>query len=163
MITCPHCHSHEIEGTLFCSQCGTKLYPLGITSCTETSDVALETDASRASCTLTQPLEVTLQCLSSGRIIALREGDSLVGRCDESKAIQPSVDLSPLGGYEGGVSRAHAMIHVGTEVSLTDLGSVNGTRINGVQVVPHKAYLLTNGDLVTFGKVKMSVHIRKRG
>jgi pSer/pThr/pTyr-binding forkhead associated (FHA) protein len=103
---------------------------------------------------------VTLVCLSPEKKLLLEgEGDFLIGRFDESQAIQPDIDLTPLGGYEAGVSRAHAKIQVGEEVRITDLGSVNGTRINNVKIIPHKSYILSHGDILTFGKLKMRIEL----
>lgn len=103
---------------------------------------------------------VSLVCLSSEKKWLLEgEGDFLIGRFDESQATQPNIDLAPLGGYEAGVSRAHARIQVSKEVRITDLGSINGTRINDVKIVPHKSYVLSHGDILTFGKLKMRIDI----
>lgn len=38
-----------------------------------------------------------------------------------------------------------------------DLGSSNGTRINGQKIVPHVEYTINHGDLVVLGKLKVQV------
>lgn len=52
-----------------------------------------------------------------------------------------------------GVSRAHACLMVeGTFVSITDMGSTNGTYVNGTRVY---AQLLADGDWITIGGCDM--------
>ena len=48
------------------------------------------------------------------------------------------------------VSGEHAVIHMtGQEVEIEDLGSTNGTKINGVKITEEQ--LLVNGDELSFG------------
>jgi pSer/pThr/pTyr-binding forkhead associated (FHA) protein len=60
-----------------------------------------------------------------------------------------------------GVSRIHATITVEKgRVYITDMGSVNGTRVNGNRLEPHAARPLQNGDIVILGKLKLQAIIR---
>ncbi len=52
--------------------------------------------------------------------------------------------------YEDGISRIHAEIEPGCK--LTDLGSKNGTFLNGEMLIPFKQYLINNGDRITFSE-----------
>lgn len=50
---------------------------------------------------------------------------------------------------DAGVSRKHATLHVDEHTALLeDLGSANGTTINGVRLTPHRSTLLRVGDTV---------------
>jgi hypothetical protein len=84
---------------------------------------------------------------SNGQSIALPEGVSVVGR-------DTGLEISLAG--ESTVSRRHAELHRnGTSLSVKDLGSTNGTFLNGVQLsgeVP-----LVAGDTVQFGSVSFRV------
>jgi DNA-binding winged helix-turn-helix (wHTH) protein len=72
--------------------------------------------------------------------IALTEGDNLIGR--DPDATVP-IDI-------GGVSRRHAKIVVnGTDVTLEDLGSKNGTYLRGKRV--QKPTRLAHGDEIRIG------------
>ena len=52
-----------------------------------------------------------------------------------------------------GVSRHHARIDVsGGQMSVTDLGSTNGSYVNGRQLVPNVASPVNPGDSILFGK-----------
>jgi pSer/pThr/pTyr-binding forkhead associated (FHA) protein len=59
---------------------------------------------------------------------------------------------------EHGVSRQHARVQRGPQGwMLTDLGSTNGTSVNGQQIRAHKAHLLRPGDRVTMGSAVLLV------
>jgi hypothetical protein len=49
------------------------------------------------------------------------------------------------------VSREHARLHLGTPMTIEDLGSRNGTRVRGVPVAPHKLAEVHAGDVVECG------------
>ncbi|NJL95721.1 MAG: FHA domain-containing protein [Anaerolineae bacterium] len=87
------------------------------------------------------------------------EDKVLVGRRDPSLIIQPDVDLSPYSGYRMGISRTHAQITRNAEnlLALIDLGSANGTFLNGQRLKPHSPIRLRSGDEVNFGQ--MVVHV----
>jgi pSer/pThr/pTyr-binding forkhead associated (FHA) protein len=46
-------------------------------------------------------------------------------------------------------------------VVITDLGSSNGTRVNGQKIVPHVDYPLNHGDMIALGKFAIQVLIKK--
>ena len=44
---------------------------------------------------------------------------------------------------------------------IVDLGSSNGTRINGQKIVPNVNYPLKDGDIIALGRIKMQITIRR--
>ena len=66
------------------------------------------------------------------------------------------LDLTQFAGYQSGVSRHHAAItrHDGL-LYIEDLGSTNGTRINGFQLTPRRKYRLRDGDEVEFARLRV--------
>jgi hypothetical protein len=83
--------------------------------------------------------------LPSGERVNLGEHTTTVGRLPESTI---TID-------DGNVSREHARIAPGVAgYVVTDLGSTNGTLINGVRIVGQQQ--LVDGDIVSFG----STHLR---
>lgn len=60
--------------------------------------------------------------------------------------------------YEG-VSRRHAEFHPCPEgVMVVDVGSANGTFVDGRRLTPHKPHLLTDGTFCTIGPYTVSYH-----
>lgn len=81
----------------------------------------------------------------------------LVGRADdEETANDLMLELSHYGGESNGVSRIHAAIHdQDGMVYITDLNSTNGTRINGLLLVPDQPYRLRETDELQFGNLTL--------
>ena len=66
------------------------------------------------------------------------EEEVILGRASEGQSMVPDINLEPYQAFEAGVSRIHAAIRlVEDQVLITDLGSGNGTRINGNKIEPH--------------------------
>jgi len=82
--------------------------------------------------------------------------EMVIGRNDPHRGIRPEVDLSK---YDPAsrVSRRHARITVrGDLFFVEDLGSANGTFINGnMRLPPREPYLLANGDVIQIGETSL--------
>jgi pSer/pThr/pTyr-binding forkhead associated (FHA) protein len=60
------------------------------------------------------------------------------------------------------VSRIHATIHVEKGVySIEDVGSANGTSLNGMALTPGTPYRLRTGDKICLGKGELVTFIFK--
>jgi pSer/pThr/pTyr-binding forkhead associated (FHA) protein len=83
----------------------------------------------------------------------------VVGRMVEGdEQSRVDIDLSSQNGYQNGVSRRHAIIHRRKDLLyIEDLKSTNGTRINGAQLTPGREYLLRDGDIVEFGRMRVAL------
>jgi pSer/pThr/pTyr-binding forkhead associated (FHA) protein len=46
---------------------------------------------------------------------------------------------------------------MGTRINIMDLGSANGTYINGKRLSPNVEQTLNHGDVVALGKLKMQI------
>jgi hypothetical protein len=84
------------------------------------------------------------------------ECETLIGRLDPHRGIRPTVDLSK---YDPAsrVSRRHARITLrGNQFFIEDLGSANGTVLNGRnRLKPQQPVALSNGDLVKIGETTL--------
>jgi serine/threonine-protein kinase len=84
------------------------------------------------------------------------EGESLIGRMDPNRGIRPEVDLSK---YDPAarVSRRHAKIVAqGSQFYIEDLGSANGTVLNGSQKLSQgKLHPLNSGDELKLGETTL--------
>ena len=84
----------------------------------------------------------------------------LLGRASEAEGYRPDFDMTF---YDDGdyVSRRHARITNGRAgYFITDLGSSNGTILNGHALEPNRAYQLHNGDRVKVGLVVIQFWLR---
>lgn len=74
---------------------------------------------------------------------------SLIGRRSEVRAIFPEIALS----YDDAVSHRHALLQLDDLGALTlrDIGSSNGTRLNGKEIAPMQDHILHDGDQIALG------------
>jgi pSer/pThr/pTyr-binding forkhead associated (FHA) protein len=176
MILCPNCQHHEITGALFCSECGAQLVfteRLSTQSFVRsqsdilTSSPAPETTPAVANPPVPPPVTVdalvSLHLVDNGQILPLAgRAEFTLGRVAEGQPILPDVDLSPYEAYAQGVSRLHAALKVNNQrVVVMDLGSSNGTRVNGQKIMPNVDYPVNHGDMLALGKLKIQVLIRR--
>ena len=95
---------------------------------------------------------------ASGIRLEVEGADSItIGRRDPVTGIQPSVDLTGLD-QERSVSRRHAKLERrGRRLYLVeDLGTTNGTFVNGKRIPPGKPIEVMAGDLLRFGLVELT-------
>jgi len=82
----------------------------------------------------------------------------IIGRGDPQSGVFPDVDLGPHGAQMHGVSRQHAaVIAKDDRIKIKDLGSVNGTKLNGFSLEPNHEYRLRHGDSLEIGQLKLQV------
>jgi hypothetical protein len=87
----------------------------------------------------------------------------ILGRITSSSAMAPDIDLGPKQGADLGVSRMHLSIRYDLEnhaVLVSDLGSANGTFINGQRLLTKEIRVLRHGDELRLGKLVLSVSFR---
>ena len=71
---------------------------------------------------------------------------------------QPRLDLAPYDGLEAGVSRIHALIRRADHMEIVDLGSTNGTWLNGTRLAPYVAKLLRSGDQIRLARLWITIY-----
>ncbi len=101
----------------------------------------------------------TLYFPDNGQLLELKEGKEYsIGRQYKGQPILPDIDLTPFKGYDWGISRLHASLRaISSKVYVTDLGSSNGTWINGERITSNKPYELDNGDVFLLGRLRVQV------
>jgi pSer/pThr/pTyr-binding forkhead associated (FHA) protein len=165
-VVCPSCGSNNLPGTLFCVQCGTYL-PSGGPLRTEPLPEQEEGRSARprldetSNQILVKPLNIEVDVLNTSRKVLLStEQEILVGRLDAAHGIFPELDMTPDGGLEQGVSRRHARIYARDGICFVeDLDSTNGTFLNDERVTPYLPYAFKDGDILTFGTMRLQIHI----
>jgi pSer/pThr/pTyr-binding forkhead associated (FHA) protein len=79
-----------------------------------------------------------------------------MGRNDPVSGINPTLDLTEFHGAELGVSRFHAEISITDgRYYLKDMGSTNGTYINGKKIPPYKLTPIRTGDQIRLGHLSI--------
>lgn len=95
----------------------------------------------------------------SGQQFALAAGSEfLVGRPDPVTGINPEINLGPLD-LTRSLSRRHAKIVLadGQVLLREDVGTTNGTFVNGVRIKTGEPVALKAGDKLKFGSVEIDV------
>lgn len=168
MIMCPKCQHMEVEGTIFCDECGTQLVYMDtlVTQTIQTSGIggnALEVAQQKRPNTAQIAGVLTLQLLDSGEFLSSADRNEFtLGRISDGQPIMPDIDLTKYRAYECGVSRLHAILRKNDKgLTLMDLGSSNGTFLNGTRLKPDQDYPLKNGSVVSLGKLKIQVLFKK--
>ncbi len=171
MIVCLNCKHPNMDGAIYCSECGAPLPPFASPN-TQDFRQTLEQEpppvqpkqeeppaAEPASGTGLADNWVTLHLLDTGQMLPLAERNEFtLGRISEGQPIMPDIDLSPYQAYANGVSRLHAVIKRGPDgIALMDLGSANGTFLNGKRMNPNVERDLSNGDVVALGRLKIQI------
>lgn len=91
-------------------------------------------------------------------ILVYPKREIVIGRRDVATGTQPDVDLTSYAGYRMGVSRRHALIQLKDgHLEITDLGSSNGSKLNGVVMAANRPFPVRDGDEITLGNMKMRV------
>jgi len=155
MQICLLCQSRQLDGVLFCSECGASLFEEGPR---REATMALG-GAALPNADGTTPRVLTLLVVRSGRRISIDASDDLlVGRKDNVRGIYPDIDLGLDDGYDAGVSRRHAVIapvHDGWNIE--DLGSANGTFVNSKRLAANTPTLARSGDELRFGTLQLRI------
>lgn len=126
---CPACRRSNKKTARFCVACGHSFVPVG-----------------PAVLRVIEPVRAAWE-------MPVARSPMLLGRSSEAEGYVPDFDMTF---YDDGdyVSRRHARITRGKAgYFVTDLGSSNGTTVNGQSLVSHHARMLRNGDRVKVGLV----------
>jgi signal transduction histidine kinase/pSer/pThr/pTyr-binding forkhead associated (FHA) protein len=86
------------------------------------------------------------------------EPDMIIGRALNAPDVMPI--FQELDTEQLGVSRKHIMLRPTDHVLyMIDLGSTNGTQLNGHQIGEHIPHPLNNGDMISLGRLELVVRI----
>lgn len=104
-----------------------------------------------------EQVQVCMHFLDTGQILELDSNrEYTIGRKHKSQPIVPDIDMTPFQAYEWGISRLHAAVSVKPdELTISDIGSSNGTWHAGIRLPVNVPYHLAHGDIVHLGKLKI--------
>jgi pSer/pThr/pTyr-binding forkhead associated (FHA) protein len=169
-VNCPACGAAAIPGEAFCDNCGAALLPSYSYAPMQTpAPVQSPAQAPQASAQYGGYAQAVAQRAASlvvtnppppATLSIPNLPELIVGRSDPQSNSYPDVDLGPYGGLDLGVSRRHFRLsRNGDQFYLEDLGSVNGTVVNGQRVTSHNLHPLRSGDHIALGKMEMTFEL----
>lgn len=162
MIDCRNCQHGNVTGAVFCAECGEQLGDDDLISTTITDEQIAEELSKKAP----RPEHATpiyswisLHFMGSGKIVPLASrNEFILGRLSEDSPIVPDVDLTPYRANTAGVSRLHAVVkREANKAMVMDLGSSNGTYINGRRIQPDVDVALSHQDIIALGTLQIQV------
>ncbi len=167
MITCPYCGSKNIEGLLFCEECGQSLTggPGSAVLPTKQLDQSSNDLAAKATwgtARFGQDASIIIHIRDASQPVIIQPAKrTILGRTDATSPQKPDVDLTPFGALDKGVSRIHAAIYRNEDtLTLVDMGSANGTHLNGQRLVPDQPRILRDGDEIRLGKLVAHIYFK---
>lgn len=158
---CPQCNSAVRPGELICKNCNFILAGPSASIATKALKVAEESFESgrpKIGSALRRLQKVTL--IIDGKPAPLPPGQKvIIGRADlGSTSPKPDVDLTPFGALEKGVSRQHIEVSWRSDlIFITDVGSTNGTLLNGQRLMPGIERILRDNDQLMIGHMPVKV------
>lgn len=160
LISCPRCHRTQPPKALYCYYCGTLLTPTGTPFLLYDVDSHQETNFGAQSI-----LVFTVRSFEHKpiRIKVPSQYPLIVGRTTEDSVLIPDIDLGEFDGHGMGVSRVHATLQrKGNVVTLSDMGSLNYTYLNGERVFPQEDRLLSDGSELRLARMVIRVSFDDR-
>jgi CRP-like cAMP-binding protein len=104
--------------------------------------------------------------ITSGMVFPLADKrETTVGRVDPVTGIHPDVDLTSVD-TKRSTSRRHARMRReedGSYVVIEDVGTMNGTFVNGVRLTVGRAHPVEAGDTVIFGTIQCRFEVDTEG
>ncbi|MGZ9221480.1 MAG: FHA domain-containing protein [Anaerolineales bacterium] len=168
MIICTNCQHKNVAGAMFCAECGAQLDGIDTLITQAITDEQIAEELKKKPTVRPEPTSapinswISLHLMDSGKILPLASRNEFtLGRLSEGQPIMPDIDLTPYQAYASGVSRLHAVVkRDSNRVMVMDLGSSNGTYVNGRRINPHVEESLSHGDIVALGKLKIQILLR---
>lgn len=157
MQICPHCGTENLEGMLYCTQCGVALGPVPLSTRQLPDD-----EGKGGTDKLSTDHVLILQVENDESPIFLQiRSEVIIGRITEQSETTTYLNLTPYGADDKGVSRRHArLLRDDDTVYLMDLNSTNGTQLNGEPLAASVEKKLKDGDEITLGHLRVYVYFK---
>jgi hypothetical protein len=165
MQPCLYCAHHNRAGSLLCENCGNAILD-NDTLMRSTKTVPLPandvwTGEGTTQIESHQSVLLHVHEAQSPILIKPTHRALIIGRAATTSELKVAIDLTAYGAYERGVSRIHAMMkrENGT-LTIEDMGSANGTYVNGHTLIPGQRFLLRHGDEVRLGQLVTQIYFQ---
>ena len=169
MIKCNFCNTLHVPNTIFCSECGQYLLDM---SARATKEMNGGRSGWLAEVINKPSVTYPARPVASNHTVRLKIGEARrevevqlerpvhVGRLDPLGDIFPEVDISQDDRQSLLVSRRHIRLFGQRDgILVEDLGSINGTYLNGQRLPPFIPEALSSGDSLLLGALPIEVEI----
>jgi hypothetical protein len=166
MKTCPYCAYVNREGVFFCDECGHPFLDsqdvLSTARLSQENRAEFKGRVTWGTARFSPGASIMIRIRDQAEPIGLQPRDEiLLGRTDVHSNLAPDLDMTPFGAAEQGVSRRHALIRRGENtLTLMDLGSTNGTHLNGQRLTPNQPRVLRDGDEIRMGRLVFHIFFK---
>jgi len=164
-VSCPRCGRSSQRHEVLCYACGHLLQAAH--SASETQALAETNDLSHSNDFFDQDTVLVLRARATGRVYEAQpqrsDHELVIGRGTAGSAVLPDIDLADQEGDSVGVSRLHLALRYDARyhtISVFDMGSANGTYINGQRLHAHEVRVLRDGDELRLGRLVLTVSFR---
>jgi len=161
MNICPYCEHNNREGVLICEHCGRSR---SIFSNLPTRVIPEDThDASprwQGSDHFSEDTFVVMYVEEEREPIILPVTErTVLGRANATIERYPDVDLTHYDAFVQGVSSHHVVLErQSDQLLVADLGSTNGTYLNGERLTPHQPVPARDGAELKLGKLTLHLY-----
>jgi hypothetical protein len=166
-VECPNCQKKNRMNEVFCYYCGHMLIESKSQS---TKHFADTTDSLFTEEYFGEDSVLILTVRDSKQQFSvrpqLRRHELVIGRVAGNGMMAPDIDLTHIDGMTFGVSRLHLAIRYDSQfntLQIYDLGSANGSYINGQRLHPKELRVLRDGDELRLGRLVFLVEYRHPG
>ena len=165
MAVCPQCGHHNRPGTLACERC---FHPF-INTASEVATRQLD-DVECANFTSNYGSEyfgpddqLVIEVRDGKAPIVVKDIKNLIlGRTGRHDRREPDVDFTPFEALSKGVSQVHAAITAqDNAITIRDMGSLNGTFINGQRLIANRDHVLHDGDEIWLGHLVVRTYFHR--
>jgi hypothetical protein len=164
-VNCLHCGKTNQRHEVFCYSCGQLLEP--VKGAGDTRVLGEPTAEPLDNEHFSNDSVLVLRVRGSTENYETRPQNSdheiIIGRSTKGSVLAPDIDLTNKQASDLGVSRLHLSIRYDAEhaaVLIADLGSANGSFINGQRMMPKEVRVLRHGDELRLGKLVLLASFR---
>jgi uncharacterized membrane protein YvbJ len=163
MLTCPNCGHSNPVGSHSCKQCH-HVFADQLSTGLKTSSVSLESVRNLKYFAVRLILDrkgIVVQ--SDEESMAIPLGDKIyIGRNIVDGVFSSYIDMAAYGVLRFGMSRIHALIEtMNNQFQLMDLGSTNGSTLDGECMEPFRSYPLQDNSEVMLGQFPILIQYYK--
>jgi hypothetical protein len=156
-VKCPRCgYESRMQGA-YCPRCGECLTDSVLPAAIDGIDPTAAPEQSQGH--LDPHARAVLQCVPSGECVSVALETPIVLGRKGPPGSEETLDLTEFNAYQQGVSRRHCQLQrEGPQLTVIDLGSANGTFLNGKWLPPFQKYVVIHGDHLLLGQLQLAIY-----